>query len=289
MKQLGLALQNYHSARDKFPFAPITVGASIPRLRGRSKFATGMAWYSCCPIWNSKPSTTGSIKRCCVRRDGGQSSLLCSTTSRGTLMGSPVSSGNAQLSTEMIAGLLCPSDDGEIRLPLGGHYSAASGYGGAKTNYEFSASSRYECKYWQTQPENERRLFGDRSHSAIRMSLTVCRTRWHSPRPCVQFIMATRRPGRIVVGSCWESTSVRTRSTFTPAGRHCQPRAIAVEVVLHAGSMHGNGANVVMADGSVHYLADDTEPLVLEAISTMAGEEVANSALSSHVRACQKK
>lgn len=41
-----------------------------------------------------------------------------------------------------------------------------------------------------------------------------------------------------------------------------------------AGSLHSNGVNIAMADGSVHYLVEETEKPILEALSTMAGEEV---------------
>ena len=40
------------------------------------------------------------------------------------------------------------------------------------------------------------------------------------------------------------------------------------------GGLHGNGANVLMADGSVRYVRDSVAPAVFEAMSTMAGGEM---------------
>ena len=41
-----------------------------------------------------------------------------------------------------------------------------------------------------------------------------------------------------------------------------------------AGSLHPDGAHVVMADGSVHFLSENTDLVILENLSTFAGGEV---------------
>ncbi len=43
------------------------------------------------------------------------------------------------------------------------------------------------------------------------------------------------------------------------------------------GGLHGDGANVLMADGSVRYVRDSVNPKVFEAMSTMAGGEVVSA------------
>ena len=279
MKQLGLALQNYHSARGKFPFAGADYGwCQYPEIAGSLHIRNWNGMVFLLPYLEqqviydrfNQTSAASDVME-------GNQACCAPTTSRGTLMGSPTTSGNAQLSTEMIAGLLCPSDDGDIWLPLGGHYSAASGYGGAKTNYDFSASSRYECKYWQTQPENERRMFGE--NTAFRdkdvtdgLSNTVAfaetlRTIYNGYTPAWAY------RGWVMLGIDLGENKI---NVYTWPGVIANPERSRLKWYSSAGSMHGNGANIVMADGSVHYLTEETEPQVLEAVSTMAGEEVAS-------------
>jgi prepilin-type processing-associated H-X9-DG protein len=85
----------------------------------------------------------------------------------------------------------------------------------------------------------------------------------------------------------WENTPARNASVpinwqLTPAdvagpfpGPFSPPcREMQVKRQAAYGSGHGGGANVVFADGSVHFLANSISLKTLQALSTRAGGEV---------------
>ena len=206
-------------------------------------------------------------------------------------MGSPITSGNAQLSTEMIAGLLCPSDDGDIWLPLGGHLFRGFGLWWREDEL------RLQCLRHATSASTgslSPRTNGDCSAKTLQfrdkdvtdgLSNTVAfaetlRTIYNGYTPAWAY------RGWVMLGI---DLGREQDQRLHLAGRHREPRcASRLKWYSSAGSLHGNGANMVMADGSVHYLAEETEQPVLEALSTMAGEEVA-LCRSSHTSAAPKK
>jgi prepilin-type N-terminal cleavage/methylation domain-containing protein/prepilin-type processing-associated H-X9-DG protein len=70
----------------------------------------------------------------------------------------------------------------------------------------------------------------------------------------------------------WQLTSSLVAGPFTPWSQQC--RDLQYKRAGAYGSGHGGGANVVMADGSVHFLRDSISLTTLQALSTRAGREV---------------
>jgi prepilin-type N-terminal cleavage/methylation domain-containing protein/prepilin-type processing-associated H-X9-DG protein len=70
----------------------------------------------------------------------------------------------------------------------------------------------------------------------------------------------------------WQLTPSLVTGPFTPWSPPCQD--LMYKRVGAYGSGHGGGANVVFADGSVHFLSDDISLATLQALSTRAGGEV---------------
>jgi prepilin-type N-terminal cleavage/methylation domain-containing protein/prepilin-type processing-associated H-X9-DG protein len=277
MKQLGLALQNFHSAHKRFPFAGADYGwCQNPDIAGSLHIRNWNGLVFLLPYleqqaiydrFNQTSAATDVLQ--------GNEACCAPTTSRGTLVGDPIGSGNAALSTEVITGLLCPSDEGEIWLPSGVKYYAAAGFGGAKTNYDFSSTSSYACKYWQSLPENKRRLFGENTQfrdkdvtDGLSNTLAFAET--------LRTIYNGFTPAWAYRG--WASPGIdlgeQRINVYTWPGVINNPDRSRLKWHSSAGSLHGNGVNIVMADGSVHYLNEDTEQPILEALATIAGEEV---------------
>jgi prepilin-type N-terminal cleavage/methylation domain-containing protein/prepilin-type processing-associated H-X9-DG protein len=70
----------------------------------------------------------------------------------------------------------------------------------------------------------------------------------------------------------WQLTPSLVAGPFTPWSTQCQD--LMYKRMGAYGSGHGGGANVVLADGSVHFLRDSLSLSTLQALSTRAGREV---------------
>jgi prepilin-type processing-associated H-X9-DG protein len=70
----------------------------------------------------------------------------------------------------------------------------------------------------------------------------------------------------------WQLTPSLAAGPYTPWSTQC--RDVMHKRMGAYGSGHGGGANVVMADGSVHFLRDSISLTTLQALSTRAGGEV---------------
>jgi prepilin-type N-terminal cleavage/methylation domain-containing protein/prepilin-type processing-associated H-X9-DG protein len=280
MKQLGLALQNYHSATGHFPFAGADYGwCRYPQTGGSKQIRNWNGLVFLMPYLDQQAIFDRFDQGSAAANVLKGNDLCCPpTNSLGELVGDALTSGNAQLSTEVISLLLCPSDEGEIWLPDGGgEYSAALGYGGAKSNYDFSTHSAHNCKYWLVQPVHQRRLFGENTKfrdkdvtDGLSNTLAFAET---LRKVFNGYTSAWEYRGWVMVGL---DVGTNLINVYTWPGYIERPDRAQLRSRSFAGSLHGNGVNLVMADGSVRYMLEDTEQPILEAFSTMAGEEVVN-------------
>lgn len=266
LKQLGLALQNYHSSHKKFPPAgtdygwcqhPEDGGAEIIRndngLRMLLPYLEQQVIYE--QFDNSSAASDAMLgnERCCAP-----------TAAEGTLLGDPVASGNAKLAENRLSIFLCPSDIGEVYLPDGG----------AKTNYDFNASKNIRCDDWSKDTTARRRMFGENSRTRAAMvtdglSNTVAlaetlldlsngdTTAWGFRT----WVMVGLDIGTLEINE-WETAAEPRRSQLTRWGA--------------AGSLHGDAVHFVMADGSVHYVLDSTDQQVLEYLAGMSDDQIAS-------------
>lgn len=277
MKQLGLALHNYHAAHQKFPFAGADYGwCRYPEFRGSKEIRNWNGLVFLLPYLEQQTIYDQfDQKHAASNVMVGNNSCCSPTDSLGHLVGDPVTSGNAKLSTQVLEILLCPSDMGDIFVPEVGLYAAANGFGGAKSNYDFSTAPGYECKDWQQQPERTWRMFGENTEFRDKdvldgLSQTLAfaeRTRTiHNG-----MASAWAYRGWVMVGI---DVGAYPINWTTWPGVIMDPNPAQLRTYACAGSLHGNGANAVFADGSVHFLNEDTEQSILESLSAMADGEV---------------
>jgi prepilin-type N-terminal cleavage/methylation domain-containing protein len=166
LKQLGLALHNYHGAKRAFPPAgkgygwcivtPVYQGdARIYNLNGLALLLPYIEQGSLDVRFNRaeamSPQNTGY---CCG--DVGNT--------MGTLVGNPVTNGNSALMSNQMPVLRCPSDSGDPFLGTSGAYGPGGTYNGAKTNYDFITSTNdFYCNCWKVTAATARTMFGENS------------------------------------------------------------------------------------------------------------------------------
>lgn len=291
LKQLGLALQSYHDTHSKFPPAGLNYGAinNAPYV----------------PI-NSIMNVSGFvmmlpfIEQQALYQRYNMNASACSSTypsnaaAPAPVAGDPVASGNDAVMSTQLSGFLCPSDDGLKTMPSGSAYGITPSDTklGARTSYEFSTKPSVEFSTaingWKTYyPNNNylqyRALFGQNSDSnfaAIRDGASSTAAFIEAPlnvyngggnawgyRAWVMdgvtlFDNLNSFPSMSLCGgpiNCWTYGS--TASTYLP-GR--------VASWGMAGSLHPAGCNVVMADGSVHFIGESTSQIILARLCNMA-------------------
>ncbi len=164
LKQIGLALHNYHDVYNLFPYAGAADGA-VTAGGGQTTVTTQFTlntrgWVGLLPFLEQAPlfdqydptAPAGSYVR------SGASPLASVMTS---------ASPNAFVASRPVTALLCPSDDGN-RFYTGNTvnyriYDQANnnGHPGAKTSYDFSIA-RYSSwrRLWINEPKSSRRMFG---------------------------------------------------------------------------------------------------------------------------------
>ncbi len=291
LKQLGLALQNYHDTHRKFPPAGLNYGA------------IGGAPYA--PI-NNIMNTSGFVlmlpfvEQQALYQRYNMNASACSSTyssnlaSPATIAGDPMAAGNDVVVSTQLAGFLCPSDDGAKTMAGGGAYgiTPANTKLGARTSYEFSTKPTMEfsgaVNGWKTYYSNNnymqyRALFGQNSDSSlatardgssstaalIETPLTVYNGNGNAwgYRAWVMYGVTlfdnlNNFPTMPFCGgpvNCWTYGS--TAASYLP-GR--------VASWGMAGSLHPAGCNAVMADGSVHFIGEATSTMILARLCNMA-------------------
>ena len=275
LKQLGLALQNHHSAKRRFPPGGEDYGwCRFPERGGSEKIRNWNGLIHLLPYMEQQPlyeqldlnhATANSIR--------GNSGCCGPNVSLGTLQGDAVASGNDRVVATLLDVLSCPSDEGVTHVNLTPDFriGANSTLTGAKTNYDFSASEVYHCNIWATQDSSVRRMFGENSKAkAANITDGLSNT-----------IAMAETLRDVYNGECsawgyraWVMVGLDVGAfginQWQWPGVIDDPRRSQLKNWGHAGSLHGDAAHVLMADSSVHLLHESTDENVLEYLSSMA-------------------
>ncbi|WP_298865234.1 DUF1559 domain-containing protein, partial [uncultured Gimesia sp.] len=267
MKQLGLALHNYHDTFRVLP--PGHIGrCTTPKLN-----ATGLTMllpYLDQAVLYNQYNSSGAA-------------TLYTNTSAGTFSAGddPVANGNAAVVKNKITAFLCPSDSAaEIITYPTAHYGISStntGTGGAKTNYDFSTTTYYNvCDNWSAIASTSRCMFGDNSKckfndvkdgtsNTIMMAETT-RSVYNGGTNAWGYrghVMVGLNLVSYPINRFYYSTSVPPE---LPQGK--------LGSWSYAGSFHVGGMHCLLADGSVHFVSENLDTTIRQNLARMADGKV---------------
>lgn len=160
LKQLGLALHNYHGTHSVFPY-----GVAGPGNCDNSPVAMNqLGWVVVLPFLE-QGNLYDQFNPSLPAGDFNTASLTLS--GNGT-----AASGNDEVVSQVLTIFNCPSDSGPLHSSSSSSsyvisaQSHTDGFHPALTNYAFNILRT--CTSWQQRPANERRMFGSHSCSSIR-------------------------------------------------------------------------------------------------------------------------
>ena len=265
LKQIGLALHQFHSAHGQFPPGGMDYGwCQHPENGGAETIRNGNGLRLLLPYLEQQALFAQfDENHAAFNSTEGNNHGHSPTTSLGTLLGNAETSGNTEVANHRLAIFNCPSDTGEPFLTIG-----------AKTNYDFSTSRNFTCAHWSRVDSDKQRMFGENSTTraanitdglsntfAMAETLRDVYNGWASAWSYRAWVMVGLDLGQKKINH-WHSPPEPRRSQLSSWG--------------HAGSLHGDGTHVLMADGSTRFLLDSTDQVVLERLASMSDGRVVN-------------
>ena len=291
LKQIGLALHNYHDTYNVFPYSTAADGAVTGTGNGNTTNNTGFTlnhrgWLGLLPFLEQAALydqfnplfPTGAYQR--TTESPGAAPLVQPGTTIQT-------SGNAFVVSRRLASLLCPSDNGNKHYTGNdttyGIYSngSSAGFQGAKTNYDFSVQ-RYSSSIsiWSTTGLTTRRMFGLYSSCNMRditdgtsNTVAVAETTLDVKNGVGQTWGYSKWVGNGVdlaalaindFGDCCSWT--------TPPFQNLSKTQLRDWGLV--GSLHKGGAQVLMGDGAVRFLSQNMNATTRQRLAYISDGQV---------------
>lgn len=270
MKQLGLALHNYHDVFNMFPFA----NAAGARLN-----TTGLVmllpYFEQSALYNSLNFSLPMGKW---------------NNNSGSL---PVPPQNLLASTTKLSALLCPSDAGQQFTNNDPTYYGCGTTGiSYRTTYGFSTagfpSTAFPGGLWINEPQITRPMFGISSSSSMRditdgssNSVAMAETTLNvyngqgQTWSCVGWVTGAS----VYFRDLGTTGTGRLNEWLTPAawlGWGANNQNIPGTVISWAGpaSTHTGGLQILMGDGSVRFLSENVSTLIVNRLGSIADGQV---------------
>ncbi|MBX3451642.1 MAG: DUF1559 domain-containing protein [Planctomycetaceae bacterium] len=272
MKQIGLALHNYHDTHTVFPASSYSLGIgaydyftggatpSTPTYRNLNGLVMLLPYMDQAPLYNQFNMNSAASW-----------SYVYGLYTPGQVQGDP--NLNAPVAKTKLAVFTCPSDNGpDIYTSANQYYSiSATQTGGYKTSYDFSVhyNDYYYNHYWQVLGMVDRPLFGTDTKSSIRdvtdgTSNTVAfYEQLFDKYNGVAGAWAYRCHVNIGIDGSWYGIN---RWDYYNGAYGYVPVPGRLGQWATPGSMHVGGCHALLADGSVRFLSQNTDNQTLNRI-----------------------
>ncbi len=281
LKQIGLALHNYHDTHSCFPYGSSHQGRNCGAWSGQARpILNHKGWLMLLPMLEQGPLYDQFNPQAAASNFA---DVPQAPNSDLVLMGNALDQNGFVVSQELNI-FRCPSYaytatiNGTSAAP-GQHYGVATtgSFRGAYTNYAFSSSAVATtswCTNWAAESGQTRHLFGLDSCARMR-DITDGTSNTVAVVECVR---------QIRVGGGWPQTWGYTKwfdyggSRLDDGNLNRWGHVTAGGPVIRgvqwspwsAASMHQGGLQVTMADGSVRFVSENTNVATLSAISRIA-------------------
>lgn len=285
MKQLGLALHNYHSAHERFPYSvgwggSIEAGSAIP---GANRIRNHRGWLLMLPYVEQQAlydaANLGAASGAYVRSG-------TAGTIGGPLPGAPGNPNDVVVSTP-VQTFLCPSDANPTNYATtsSAMYSISPGtttLQGAYTNYDFSVRrTSNSANIFTGDDIATRRMFGFNDSSRFRdivdgtsNAIAVCETlrgvhdgvpqTWGYSKWVGNGVDPAYALGINDLRCCaWDAV---------PFNRPRSPMMLSAWGT--SGSLHPGGAHFTMGDGAVRFISQSIEIVTLQRLAFISDGQV---------------
>lgn len=270
VKQIGLALHNYHDVFGVFPYAVANIGDAVPAgnvITNHKGFIGLLPYFDQGPLFNqfNLNWATGTFS-------GGGGNLVGGTD--------PATNTNLNLSKTVLPMLLCPSDNGRrtenMVSPTYGCGVAES----ARSSYQFSVRyvgwTGFPASNWDNEDISLKRMFGNNSRCNIRdvsdgtsntVAISETTLEVDDGRTgcwaCANHVgigvdFGAARGINNWICCAWRSPP-NQQSQIGRNGEHSEP-----------GSRHDGGCHVLLADGAVRFISQNIDSTTRVRLSTIS-------------------
>jgi len=277
LKQIGLALHNYHDVHSAFPYGYSHPGKGCTTDTPGKIALNHKGWLLLLPyieqgaLYDQFDSTQATSTHMI------QSSASLPVTNV-VIAGNPTNGNDFVVSREINV-FRCPSDPNNLQEASGTHYgivTSGSTHRGAYTNYDFNVSSTFTgCTSWQNEGSN-RHMFGMNASARMR-DLTDGTSNVVAIAETTRFVLNGRPQtwgytNWTSWGVVFDTANGINQWYFHPSnpttqygrlGSWCWP-----------GSYHQGGMQVVMADGAVRFVSQNISNVTAQRLSAIADGNV---------------